>query len=243
MVVENGNWIMQGVEPNDPKCIHTVEEATTYIEKVGFLPLFKNEITGFSLEEFTVPEYWWSDDPEKDPWKWREIIAKRGEIAYGKFFGKKAGFISKKWLPVFANYRRDGYDFDALYEDGKAPYKQKLIMDHFMEDKSEAEILSNELKQMAGFGKGGEKGFDGVITALMMQLYLCNSDFCKRRNKKGEEYGWNVAVYTTPEHLWGYDTVTADYKENPKDSLEKLVAHMKVLFPEATEKEIRKVIK
>ena len=129
MVVENGNWIMQGVEPNDPKCIHTVEEATTYIEKVGFLPLFKNEITGFSLEEFTVPEYWWSDDPEKDPWKWREVIAKRGEIAYGKFFGKKAGFISKKWLPVFANYRRDGYDFDALYEDGKAPYKQKLIMD------------------------------------------------------------------------------------------------------------------
>ena len=55
MVVENGNWIMQGVEPNDPKCIHTVEEAITYIEKVGFLPLFKNEITGFSLEEFTVP--------------------------------------------------------------------------------------------------------------------------------------------------------------------------------------------
>lgn len=75
MVVENGNWIMQGVEQNDSKCIHTVEEATTYIEKVGFLPLFKNEITGFSLEEFTVPEYWWSDDSEKDPWKWREIIA------------------------------------------------------------------------------------------------------------------------------------------------------------------------
>ena len=41
----------------------------------------------------------------------RAIIARRHDIVYGKFFDKKAGFISKKWLPVFANYRRDGYDF------------------------------------------------------------------------------------------------------------------------------------
>ena len=33
-----------------------------------------------------------------------------------------------EWLPVFANYRRDGYDFDALYEDGKAPLKHKKII-------------------------------------------------------------------------------------------------------------------
>jgi len=71
--------------------------------------LFKNDIDGFSLEERTVPEYRWSDNPEIDPWMWRAIIARRHDIVYGKFFDKKAGFISKKWLPVFANYRRDGY--------------------------------------------------------------------------------------------------------------------------------------
>ena len=36
-----------------------------------------------------------------------------GKVAYGKFFDKKAGFISLEWLPYFANYRRSGYDFDA----------------------------------------------------------------------------------------------------------------------------------
>ena len=82
---ESGTWVMYGVDWYDPECIHTVEEATEYINRIGFLP----------------------------------------------------GFISKKWLPVFANYRRDGYDFDALYEDG-------------------------------------EKGFDGAITNLCMQTYLCN---------------------------------------------------------------------
>ena len=103
---------------------------------------------------------------------WREIIARSGKVAYGKFFYKKSGFISVEWLPVFANYRRDGYDFDALYEDGKAPWKQKKIMDNFIEDKVDSEILSNQLKVMAGFGKDGEKGFDGAVTTLMMQLYL-----------------------------------------------------------------------
>ena len=38
-------------------------------------------------------------------------------MAYGKFFDKKSGFISKKWFSYFANYRRDGYDFDALWDE------------------------------------------------------------------------------------------------------------------------------
>lgn len=71
-------------------------------------------------------------------------------MAYGKFFDKKAGFISVEWVPVFANYRRDGYDFDALYEDGKAPLKHKKIMSHFIDDRVDSEILSNQLKVMAG---------------------------------------------------------------------------------------------
>ena len=107
---EAGEWIIHGVKWNDPKCIQDVDEAVEYINRVGFLPLFKNEIPGFSLEERTVAEYWWSDDPVRDPWRWRIAIAKKHDILYGKFFAKKAGFISKKWLPVFANYCRDGYD-------------------------------------------------------------------------------------------------------------------------------------
>ena len=240
---DSGTWIMYGVEWEDPECIHSVDEAIEYINKVGFLPLFKNEIPGFSLEERTVPRFWWSGDEEHDPWVWREIIARSGKLAYGKFFDKKAGFISPEWLPVFANYRRDGYDFDALYEDGKAPMKHKKIMDNFLDDNEDAVIMSNELKQSAGFGKEGEKGFDGAITNLMMQLYLCNSDFRRRRNKKGEEYGWNVAAYSTPEHLWGYKNVTACYREKPSESWQKIVQHMNDIYPIATQNQIKKVLK
>lgn len=239
---ENGTWVIYGVEWDDPECIHTKDEAIEYIEKVGFLPLFKNDIPGFSLEERTVPEFWWSEDPVHDPWEWREIIACEGEIAYGKFFDKKAGFISKKWLPYFINYRRDGYDFDALWDDGKAPVKQKKIMDFFQNEFAEAEYYSNELKLNAGFGKGGEKGFEGVITNLQMETYLCLRDFRQRRNKKGDGYGWPIAIYSTPEHIFGRELVTSAYGESAEESGKRIIEHMEDIYPIATKQQIKRMI-
>lgn len=82
MANEAGEWIMYGVEEDDPCCIKTVEELIAYIDEVGFLPLFKNDIPGFSVEERTVSTYWWTGN-ERDPWAWREVIARSGEVVYG----------------------------------------------------------------------------------------------------------------------------------------------------------------
>ena len=260
MESKDGTWIMYGVSEDDPECLHTVDELIGYIEEVGFLPLFRNEIPGFSVEERTTEKYWWSEDPQRDPWVWREIIARRGDIAYGKFFHNKAGFISKKWFPYFANYRRSGYDFDARWDDELASFRQKKIMDLFMDDRIDeesdaefaaekpeslydTELFSFDIKKLAGFGKDGEKGFEGTMTQLQMQTYLCACDFRKRVNKKGAEYGWNVAVYSMPEKLWGYDHVTSAYGESPEESWERIAKHMDDIYPIATEKQIKKVLK
>ena len=40
---ESGEWIMHGLEWDNPACIHTVEKAIEHINDVGFLPLFKTE--------------------------------------------------------------------------------------------------------------------------------------------------------------------------------------------------------
>lgn len=237
---EGGTWIMCGVEWDDAECIHTVDEAIEYINKIGFLPLFKNDILGFSLEERTVAEYWWSDKAELDPWKWREVIAAKSDIAYGKFFDKKAGFISKKWFPYFVNYKRDGYDFDALWDDELASIRQKKIMDLFDDD---TELFSYEIKAKAGFQKGGEKNFEGIMSDLQMKTYLCVRNFQKRINKKGKEYGWDVAIYSKPEHLYGYDYTTSAYKEKPEDSKNRIYNYIREIYPIATEKQIKKIIK
>ena len=104
-------------------------------------------------------------------------------------------------------------------------------------------LFSFDIKKLAGFGKDGEKGFDGTMTQLQMQTYLCACDFRKRVNKKGAEYGWNVAVYSMPEKLWGYDYVASAYGESPEESWERIVKHMDDIYPIATEKQIKKVLK
>jgi len=236
----DGNWIMCGVEDDDPNCLHNVDECYKYIKEVGFLPLFKNDIPGYSVEERTVPDFWWSEYSDKDPWAWRQVLAKYDDIVYGKFFDKKAGFITKEWFPHFANYRRDGYDFDARWDDEKASIRQKKIMDVLNSGK---ETFSFEIKEQAGFGKGGEKNFEGTMTGLEMQTYLVVTDFKKKKNKQGKEYGWDIALYSKPEMKWGYDIVSSKYKEEPAKSFDTIFNHMRNIYPVASDKQIKKLLK
>ncbi|MBR2256681.1 MAG: recombinase family protein [Blautia sp.] len=127
----NGEWIMKGCDPSDPEALHSSTELISLIHTIGFLPLFSNSIPGFSVEERVPSYHWWTGDTTADPWEWRIILSRDPSIAYGKFFNKSAGFVAKDFFPTFANYRRNGYDFDSLFEDELASYRAKKIMDVF----------------------------------------------------------------------------------------------------------------
>ena len=249
MTNESGEWITRGMSWNDPYRIRTWNELVNWINEVGFLPLFANEVTGFSAEEHVSPSFWWTGDRLQDPWEWREIIAASHEVAYGKFFDKKAGFISLAWLPFFANCRRNGYDFDARWEDGKASAREKMIMDFFLGEDTDGnsvfrgeQILSTDLKRLAGFGKGGEKNFPGIVTQLQMETYLVISEFRRKKNRRGEAYGMPVSILLPPESIWGYDTVTAAYSEEPKASWQRLFDRVLELYPHAGKDAIIRLI-
>lgn len=239
MITIDGKWIMEGLDREDPRRIKTSKELSELINEIGFLPLFKNNVPGFSVEELTSPDYWWSGISEEDPWDWRVIIAAEGNIAYGKLYGNKAGFVSREWYPFLASYRRDGYDFDSRYEDGLASHRAKKIMD-ILEYKEE--ILSNELKSVAGFGKEGEKGFEGTLSALQMQTYITVRGFRKRRNKKNVEYGWPVAVYSLSESLFGEEHVKSAYHLKAQEAKDLMIAQIASKFPNVEKSEINKVI-
>ena len=232
------DWIMKGLPLDDPLRIRTAAELANWVEEIGFLPFFAGEVPGFSAEEHVAAEYWWTGEKALDPWEWREIIAGEHRVAYGKFFDGRAGFISRQWLPVFANARRNGYDFDGKWQSGGASRREKAIMEHFMDVESDDEpvftdaaILSTELKKFAGFGKGGEKNYPGVLTGLQMQLYLVIGGFRRRENKRGEAYGMAVSVLQAPETIWGYETLSAAYREDPADSWQSIYDHVKARFP------------
>ena len=239
MANEGGIWIMRGPSWGSPGCMRTIEDICAYIEEVGFLPLFANEIGGFSVEDHVAPEVWWSGDERVDPWMWREIIAGEGKIAYGKFFDKKAGFISKKWLPYFANFRRDGYDFDSAWDEGLMQYRYKAIMDMFAGSETRSGV---EVKGLAGFGKQGLKNFDGCMTWLQMRTYLSICRFECKVNKKGMPYGMPIAYYRTPETSWGSGLVTSAYGEDPQESKKRIYDRIKETYPLADDRAIKRVL-
>ena len=50
MITDNGEWIMLGTSLRDPNRLRNVDDLVSFVEKVGFVPLFSNNIEDFSVE-------------------------------------------------------------------------------------------------------------------------------------------------------------------------------------------------
>ena len=173
------------------------------------------------------------------PWQWKGEVIRSKRCAYGKFFKGKAGFISMEWLPDFLNYRRDGYDFDARFEDGLESRKGKEIYKTVLANGS---LLIRDLKRICGYGKRGKKGFDTVITRLQMQTYLNVADFEYARDKAGTPYGWGIVRYSPPEVLYGEELVRRAYKRQPEESRDRIFKQMLLLLPDVDDEDIWKLV-
>ena len=213
------------------------------IDKIGFVPFFENEIEGFSLEEHIARECWYDGQDPWPAWEWKGPVIRELGCAYGKFLRGKAMYVSAKWFPDFANFRRDGYDFDARYDDGLASYHDKELFEVL---DANAPILSKELKRIGGYsgGKGtAKKGFDTSITRLQKQCYVIISDFGHSTDKFGNEYGWGIAEYSTPEKFFGKKFTDAVYKRTPEESYDRVVKHLQRILPHASEEAIQRILR
>lgn len=221
--------------------IRTKSDLTDEINKYGFIPFFANSIPGFSIEENVSRDAWYdSADGSWKVWEWKGPLIRETGCAYGKFFENKAVFVSKKWFPDFANYRRNGYDFEARYDDGLVAYKDKELFELI---DNNAPILSKELKEAGNYRKGGKKGFETIITRLQAQCYVIISDFVYQIDKHGKPYGWGIAEYSTPEKFMGKDFTDRVYERTPEQSYQRILMHLKEILPEADESAIRKLLK
>ncbi len=218
--------------------ITCAEDIIKLIDSLGFVPFFKNEVPGFSIEEQVDPTLWFSDTQD-GPWEWKGPIIRQSGCAYGKFFRSKAVFISAEWYPDFANHRRDGYDLDSRWEEGLASQAEFQVWETLQRTPS---LLAYDLKEQSGFGKNGRKGFDAVLARLQMGGYIVTTNFEYRKDKQGKPYGWGVGRYALPEHHFGEAFTNAVYQREPEESKERLFTHLRTLHPDVPEKILWKLI-
>ena len=209
------------------------------VNTFGIVPFFRNSIPGFSIEEHVVPSVWYNGENEWAVWEWKGPVIRETCCAYGKFFEKKAAFVSLEWFLELANYRRDGYDFDARYDDGLASRKDKDLFDII---EANAPALSRTIKAIGNYQKGGRTGFDTSLNRLQEQCYVLTSDFVYSLDRHGRRYGWGVAEYSTPERFFGPAFTDRVYAHSETESRDLLLEHLTALLPRADETALKKIL-
>ena len=165
-------------------------------------------------------------------WKWKGPIVSEGHCVYGKFFAGKAGFVSLDWWPDLCNLRRSRH---------AAPAEGSIEEAILFTLGQEGSLITRELRAACGFtGPKMRSRFDGYITRLQMQCRIITEDFVYPLDKHNHEYGWGWSLLTLPERLLGPEACRCP--RTPEESFARLKTHFDTLLPEASEKQILKLI-
>ena len=216
--------------------IYSSAQLTELIQEIGFLPLLNSGISGYSAEEMVTDDCRYVVFPDGGwdwpLWKWKGPIVSEGNCVYGKFFAGKAGFISRQWWPDFCNYRR------SLHP---APAEGSIEEAILLTLQEQGSLITRELRALCGFtGPKMRSKFDAYVTRLQMACRIVTEDFIYPTDKHGREYGWGWALLTTPEQLHGHDACLCS--RSPEESFQRLHAHFRTLLPDASNKQILKLI-
>ncbi len=195
--------------------VQSASEAADFIIEAGMLPFLKNDLMGFSLEDH-VPDGWFdSDDHDLNPWYWRYSFALDNQIAYGKFFNRKLGFVSKELFSDFVNVKRRGRTGEQFFDEGIISAEAYSLYEALFGGAVKSSI---ELRDELGFKRSV---VDRALTELMNETLIVILDFQRRTGRNGRPYGWPIAYYGRPEDEFGEDVVFCN--QSPHQSWQRLL--------------------
>ena len=116
------------------------------------------------------PVRWHTGDPDTDLWEWRmRVLQERNNIAYGKRFFRKGGFITREWCSYFLAARRGAYSFADAYVDGNVSHIARRVYDTL----SGYEALPfHEIKTYDSFGRDEQSRLERALVDIKTWLYL-----------------------------------------------------------------------
>lgn len=205
----------------------------------GLLPFFSNRISGFSVEEMAAPGMLFGEESDDyGCWEWKGPVIREQTTAYGKFFRRKAGFVSLQLLPDFLNYRRHTYPVspgstEAMIlniireHEGLTSTELKRIVFNSMPHSGKT--ARNEISETTAYGRPKRTSLESPLQRLQMGGWILIADFEYKYTSRGDRYGWGVALYSTPE-IW-LGNLIGTTAHSPQESLDSMVEHLSGKLP------------
>ena len=220
-----------------PDGIHSCPELIDCIQQIGFLPLLDSGIAGYSAEELVAEEcrYVRFDDGswEWPLWDWKSAVVTEGGCVYGKFLAGKACFISRQWWPDFFNWRRSRHP---------VPDEESVEGAILATLREHGSMIARELRAACNLtGKSMRSKFDGYVARLQMGTHIVTEDFVYPVDRHGQKYGFGWSLLTTPERLFGREACRCG--RTPEESYRRMAGHLHRLLPDASEKQIDKLLR
>lgn len=237
--------------------IHSQQDLEGMPIRYGILPFFRNNFKGFSVEEMAPPELLFGGNEYEGCWEWKGPVVRKRTSAYGKFFRRKAGFVSIELLPYFLTYRRamqqlkagsteemiydiisinDGMTSTELRESMLGRPRRRTAYD-LPDSPSMGPVITEDADRAR---RPSRHILEAPLQRLQMGGRICISDFRYKTTRKGERYGWGVAEYSTPEMLWDSGELHVDL--TPGECLDYIIEYVGSRFPGATETRLRALL-
>lgn len=167
------------------------------------------------------------------------VLEEREDIAYGKFFFNKGGFVTKEWLPLFLAARHGGSTFLHEYQEGRYSQMAKRIFELILQKET---VAAHDIKPLLELGKKEQSEMEKALTELQMGLFIVICGRQQKRSIAGEPYGWSSTVFTTTEHYFG-ESIFHEAKKLPRNvAFAQIEAQIIELNPNSTPKKRSKFI-
>lgn len=220
----------------------TFEEFTGTVRCAGFLPGgFPWSQSGvFSVHGLaTEGVMWHSGVRDLDPWEWRiRVLTDCEDIAYGKVFANKSGYITREWYPAFIAARRRAESIDDAWESGKLSRAAKRIYDALRDVPA---LSTFDLRIEAGLGREKKSVFERALVELQMKLYITYCGEAQKMSKTGEPYGWPGAVLCTAENFFPGVEDEAEWLD-PDEAVGRIAERILEILPDAEPREVMTLI-
>jgi len=218
--------------------VRDAEGMLRLIREYRLIPFFANPIPGFSVEEHTPADLWFSEEI-LGPWDWKIDCVQSGDVAYGKFlWGGKAAFATVEVYRELINWRR------SLPKYQPSADQQKVI--DTMEELGSISVA--DVRKLMGIPKAKA---DTLLTRLQMQTRVITGDITRVYRGSDLKYsGWQRSSFCAPEALFedmdfpfpGYRPRSLKSSLTPTESLDFLKETVRSAIGEVSDKVLMKML-